>query len=206
MKRLRKHGMTLVATTIVVTIALLVVGWGSAAAARSPLKYDRVSGDGQRVGFGAAYTPTFTIDARSGPWGENAQGTMTIDWGTSWVDAPFFGAPYSTTVNVTNLCVTGNEATIVGIITSGTANAAVGDPLVTVVRDFGHPVGGISPDKMLGVFSGGNYFPGYFPSRDPAVLASICADPYYPNGPEPTDPNFFLGLVSGNIKVRDATP
>jgi hypothetical protein len=82
-------------------------------------------------------TPTFTVDARSGASGENAQGTMTIDWGTSWIDGPFFGAPYSTTVNVTNHCVTDNTATIVGYITSGTPNATIGDPLVTMMRDGG---------------------------------------------------------------------
>jgi hypothetical protein len=170
--------------------------------------YDHISGSGQRAGFGTptAYTPTFTIDASSGPSGENSQGTMTIDWGTSWVDPPYSGAPYSTTVNVTNLCVTGNTATIVGIISGGTPNATIGDPLVTVIRDLGKPTGGASPDKMLGVFSGGTYFPGYFPNQDPVVLASICANPYEPNGPEPADPSRFLGLLSGNINVTDATP
>ena len=117
---------------------------------------------------------------------------MTIDWGTSWVDAPFFGAPYSTTVNVTNLCVTGNTATIVGIITSGTPNATVGDPLVTVVHDGGK---GGGSDGMLGVYSGWGFF-------SPRTLDDVCHNPY-----PPEDASIgSLPLVSGNINVTDATP
>jgi hypothetical protein len=169
--------------------ALAAVGTATA----SPVpKYDRVTGSGQRAGFGSpeAYTPSFTIDARSGPSGADTRGTMTIDWGTSWVDAPFFGAAYSTTVNVTNLCVTGDTATIVGIITSGTPNAAIGDPLVTVVHDGGK--GGKS-DGMLGVFSGGDFF-------GARTLDEVCHNPY---PPEPLGAA-LLPLVSGNINVTDA--
>jgi hypothetical protein len=160
-----------------------------------------VTGDGQRAGFGspATYTPTFTIDARSGHSGENAQGTMTIDWGTSWVDAPFVSVPYRTTVNVTNLCVTGNTATIVGIITSGTTNATVGDPLVVVVRDGGE--GGES-DGMGGVYSGWGYFSNPIFTNNLRTLDDVCHNPY-----PPEDAGIgFLPLVSGNIKVTDATP
>lgn len=162
-------------------------------------KYDKVTGDGQRAGFGspATYTPSFTIDVKSGPSGENTQGTMTIDWGTSWVDAPFFGAPYSTTVNVTNLCVTGDTATIVGIITSGT-NANVGDPLVTMVRDGGR--GGKS-DGVRGVFSGWGYFSDPI-TGSPRTLDDVCHDPFPPQ----IEGVGFGPLVSGNIKVTDATP
>ena len=157
-------------------------------------KYDRVTGNGQRAFFPglAGYTPIFTIDVRSGPSGENVKGTMTIDWGTSWLDGPFNGTPYSTTVNVTNLCVTGNTATIVGIITSGT-NANVGDALLTVVHDGGK--GGKS-DWMLGVFSGDFYV-------DKTKLSLLCNDPY---PPEPEGVEYLLPLISGNINVTDATP
>ena len=159
-------------------------------------KYDVVTGSGQRADISVAFpsetgfTPTFTVDARSGPSGENGQGTMTIDWGTSWLDAPYFGAPYSTTIKVTNLCVTGNTATIVGYITSGTPNATIGDPLVTMLQDGSE--GGKS-DGMLGVYSGSE-----LGGRD---LGDVCRNPY---PPEPNIP--FLPLTSGNITVTDAAP
>lgn len=185
-----------------VAVGLMVAGLaviGPASGSHAP-KYDKVSGKGQRAGFGspATYTPTFTIKAKSGPSGENAQGTMTIDWGTSWVDAPFFGAPYSTTVNVTNLCVTGNTATIVGFITSGT-NANVGDPLVTMVRDGGK---GAKSGGMRGVFSGWGYFSDPIFTGLPRTLDEVCHDPFPPQL-EDID---FLPLVHGSIKVTDATP
>jgi hypothetical protein len=150
---------------------------------------DTVTGDGQRTssGPGSAYTPSFTIDARSGPSGENAQGTMTIDWGTSWVAPPISGAPYSTTVQVTNLCVTGDTATIVGLITGGT-NATIGDPLVTEVQ------GGSAP-SMGGIYSSSLYFGGRTP-------AEVCQNPVPPENPSIG----FLPLSSGNITVTDATP
>jgi hypothetical protein len=117
---------------------------------------------------------------------------MTINWGTSWVDAPFFAAPYSTTVTVTNLCVTGNTATIVGYITSGTPNATIGDPLVTIMQDGG-PSGKL--DAMGGVYSGWGNFGG-------RTLEDVCQDPY-----PPENANIgLLPLVSGNINVFDATP
>ena len=185
-----------VAAVGLLVAALAVIG----PAAGSPVpKYDKVTGDGQRAGFGspATYTPSFTIEARSGPSGENARGTMTIDWGTSWIDAPFFGAPYSTTVNVTNLCVTGSTATIVGYITSGT-NANVGDPLVTVVSDGGN---GGKLDGMAGVFSGWGYFSDPIFSDNRRTLDDVCHNPY-----PPEDASLgFLPLVSGNLKVTDAT-
>jgi hypothetical protein len=167
----------------------------------SPAKYDAVVGIGQRAGFGdpATYTPTFVIAAKSGPSGANVKGTMTIDWGTSWVDAPFFGARYRTTVTVTNLCVTGDTATIVGYITSGTPNANVGDPLVTIVRDGGK--GGKS-DTMGGVFSGWGYFSDPLFSENHRSLDDVCHDPYPPH--DPAIP--ALSLTSGNITVKDATP
>jgi hypothetical protein len=179
-------------------VALAAIG---PAAGSHGSKYDTVIGVGQRAGFGnpPAYSPTFFIAARSGPAGESAQGIMTIDWGTSWVDGPYFGAPYRTTVTVTNLCVTGNTATIVGYITSGTPNATIGDPLVTVVRDDGKG----ASDAMLGVFSGWGYFSDPIFTSNPRTLADVCHNPY---PPEPTGGSLsFLPLVWGNISVNDAS-
>ena len=183
--------------SLVVVVVAALAAIGPAVGSKAP-KYDRVTGDGQRASISVVfptftgYTPTFTIDASSGPSGENAKGTMTIDWGTSWLDGPYNGAPYSTTVNVTNLCVTGNTATIVGYITSGTTNAVIGDPLVAMFRDGGK--GGKS-DGMLGVYSGWDNFGG-------KSLEEVCNNPYPPE-PEGID---FLPLTSGNINVTDATP
>jgi hypothetical protein len=124
-----------------------------------------------------------SVRSEGRPSGEDAEGTMTIDWGTSWVSFPFYGAPYSTTVTVTNLCVTGNTATIVGYIISGTANATIGDPLITVVRDGGK--GGKS-DSMEGVFSGWGYFADpIFDFNNVRTLTDVCENPIPPEPEEP---------------------
>lgn len=184
--------------SLVVVVVAALAAIGPAVGSKAP-KYDRVTGDGQRAGLDVAfpgsglsgYTPTFTIDAKSGPSGEDAKGTMTIDWGTSWLDGPHNGAPYSTTVNVTNVCVNGDTATIVGYITSGiNADAVIGDPLVTMFKDGGN---GGKNDGMLGVYSGSD-----LGARD---LDDVCHNPY---PPEPDIP--FVPLTSGNINVTDATP
>lgn len=181
--------------------ALLVTAFAAIGqASGSPVpKYDRVTGNGQRAGFGspATYAPTFSIDVKSGPSGEGARGTMTIDWGRSWVDAPHFGAPYSTTIDVTNLCVSGDTATIVGLVTSGT-NATVGDPFITMVRDGGH---GGKADGVRGIFTGWGYFSDPIFTDARRTLEEVCHDPFPPQ----IEGLGFVPLVSGNINVTDAT-
>ena len=178
----------LLGVAFVVVAGLAVMG--SAAAGSAP-KNDKVSGDGQRAArVPGGSSPLFTIDAKSGPAGQNPKGTVTFDWGTS------LGDPTSYTVNVTCLNVSGNQATIVGFITSGTGvDVAPGNGFMVVVQDNGVPKkGGISPDRMSGVSWGATVFDGTTPE-------AVCADPTILLG----DPFTFVGLVSGNINVTDAT-
>ena len=197
------RGKRLVVAVVLVVAALAAIG--PAAGSQAKKHDDRVTGQGQRTAWSSpgAYLPVFTIDARSGPSGSKANGTMTIDWGTTWVDSPIFGKPYRTDVKVTNLCVTGNTATIVGIITSSTARVPnmtdVGEPIVTIVRDGGK---GGKLDGLGGVYSGSPWLPDYWP--DDPVSGTRQTPDYVCQNP-PFQIMEIHPLIWGNIKVNDAT-
>jgi len=188
----------LLGLSLLAVAALTVMG--SASAGSVPTK-DKVSGDGQRAArVSNGPSPLFTIDSTSGPSGQNPTGTMTMDWGTA------FGAPTNFTVKVTCLHVSGNQATILGVITSGTGIDGVygdalapGDEFLIAVQDNGvAQKGGVSPDRLSGVLWGTGFI------EDPNVLnstkAAVCADSTDALG----TPDHYVGLVSGNINVTDA--
>jgi hypothetical protein len=170
--------------------AVLVPFAGSASAP----KYDRASGDGVRSqrSVGGS-TPSFVLDAKSGPSGENPQGTLSMDFGTFEGSAKF-------TVQVTCLRVSGNSATVAGVVASGQGtDISIGAGFVAIFKDFGVPKGGVSPDQMSGVAWG--------PDLGEATVQEVCETPFAPGLPEKDWSGLstrFTNLLSGNVNVTDA--
>lgn len=179
-----------VVCTALVGALFLVPFAGSASAP----KYDKASGDGvrsQRAVGGS--TPSFVLDARSGPSGEEPQGTLSMDFGTFEGSAKF-------TVQVTCLRVSGNTATVAGVVASGQGtDISIGAGFVAVFKDFGVPKGGVSPDLMSGVAWG--------PDLGQATVQEVCETPFSPGLPDKGWEGLstrFTNLLSGNVNVTDA--
>lgn len=179
---------------IVVCTALVGVLLLPFAGSASAPKYDRAAGDGVRSERSpGGSTPSFVLDARSGPSGEDPRGELSMDFGTFEGSAKF-------TVQVTCLRVSGNTATVAGVVSSGQgADISIGAGFVAHFRDFGVPKGGISPDQMSGVAWG--------PDLGQATVQEVCETPFDPGLPEKDWPGLstrFTNLLSGNVGVTDA--
>ena len=115
-----------------------------------------------------------------------------MDFGTFEGSAKF-------TVQVTCLRVSGNTATVAGVVASGQGiDISIGAGFVAVFKDLGVPKGGVSPDLMSGVAWG--------PDFGTATVQEVCETPFVP------DPvtgwiglsTRFTNLLSGNVNVTDA--
>src|SRR5215212_965376 len=155
-------------------------------------KYDRAAGDGVRSQRSAGgSTPSFALDARSGPSGEDSQGTLSMDFGTFEGSAQF-------TVQVTCLRVSGATATVGGVVASGRGtDISVGAGFVAIFKDFGVPKHGVSPDQMSGVAWG--------PDLGAATVEEACASPFgLPDKGWAGLSTRFTNLLSGNVNITDA--
>jgi hypothetical protein len=163
------------------------------AGSASAPKYDKASGDGvrsQRVTGGS--TPSFVLDARSGPSGEDPRGTLSMDFGT-------FEGSAKLTVRVTCLRVAATPPRSRGSWRRGKGTTSQSEQaFVAVFKDLGVPKGGVSPDLMSGVAWG--------PDFGSATVQEVCETPFVP------DPvtgwiglsTRFTNLLSGNVNVTDA--
>ena len=177
----------------VCSIALVAV---PVAFSKTP-KGDSAFGSGVRAPSCTLGCPAgpFSLNATSGPNGQNASGTFVID----------FAGYAGFTANVTCLNISGHQATISGQISTGTGAAdpstftTDNEPLyfVAVVSDNGtatkkHP----SPDQMSLVA-----WDTQAEWADPAInppgftLGQLCTDPFAVLGTN------MLGLVSGDLTV-----
>jgi len=176
----------------------------SAASSVPQVKGTQVSGSGVRAPSSATDVPfTFSFDAIANPASTNGiYGTFS---GTFPHDA-LFSAPgdfASFQGVVTCLQVTGDQATIGGVVTSGYGyddfytngqNDLTGDWFITTVQDPADAAGGQSTDTM-GYLDWGDR--GYFASVGYATFGSLCANPI----PDLTTAQFPLS--SGDIKSSD---
>jgi hypothetical protein len=111
------------------------------------------------LGAGSAGTGTFTIEARSGPSGEDPSGFVSFDLAIGTIEGP-----------VTALCVfTDTQATVGGEVASSSTGAPAGSGYVVHVQDAGQPPTG--PDllrlELIGFVPSGC---GGFDLLNPAVV------------------------------------
>ena len=101
-----------------------------------------------------------------------------MDFGTFEGSAKF-------TVQVTCLRVSGNTATVAGVVASGQGtDISIGAGFVAVFKDLGVPKGGVSPDLVSGV--------AWTPFVPDPVTGWIGLS------------TRFTNLLSGNVNVTDA--